>query len=227
MPLNPSARTRPRAIIFDMDGLLVDSERTTRQVWQASTIDSGFALTDEMYLTLIGLGAEEAERVLAGQFGDGFVVAVFRARRVARMRDLLAAGGAPFKPGAREILAWIASLGIPAGLATSSRRQEVLERLGEVADLFATIRPTRDTVARGKPHPDIYLAAAASLGVEPADCLALEDFARRRSLGGCRRHPGADGPGPRPTEHRGRRARGRGVRVAGRCAGPSRRGMGS
>ena len=181
MPLNPSAQTRPRAIIFDMDGLLVDSERTTRQVWQASTIDSGFALTDEMYLTLIGLGAEEAERVLAGQFGDGFVVAGFRERRVARMRDLLAAGGAPFKPGAREILAWIAGLGIPAGLATSSRRQEVLERLGEVAGLFATIT-TRDTVARGKPHPDIYLAAAASLGVDPADCLALEDsFAGVRS----------------------------------------------
>ena len=161
-------------MIFDMDGLLVDSERTTRTVWQASTADCGFALTDEMYLTLIGLGAEEADRVVAAHFGTAFAIPQFRERRIVRMRDLLASGGAPFKPGAREILAWVASLGIPVALATSSGRREVHERLGQVAGVFATIT-TRDDVLRGKPSPDIYLVAAASLGVEPSDCLALED----------------------------------------------------
>jgi HAD superfamily hydrolase (TIGR01509 family) len=167
-------KTRPRAVIFDMDGLLVDSERTTRDVWQASTAACGFVLSDEVYLTLIGLGAEEAERVLAERFGDRFLVPTFRDHRKARIRDLTAAGGAPFKPGAREIVAWVASLGIPVGLATSSRRDDVRERLGVLADVFATIT-TRDDVQRGKPNPDIYLAAAASLGVEPSNCLALED----------------------------------------------------
>jgi HAD superfamily hydrolase (TIGR01509 family) len=157
-----------------MDGLLVDSERTTRQLWQASTADCGFALSDDLYLTFIGLGEEEAEAVLAARFGNGFVVSAFRENRIARRRELIAAGGAPFKVGAREILAWVASLGIPVGLATSSRLDEVRERLGSVAELFTTIT-SRDNVRRGKPSPDIYLAAAASLGVEPSDCLALED----------------------------------------------------
>ncbi|MEO7276159.1 MAG: HAD family phosphatase [Vicinamibacterales bacterium] len=165
---------RPRAVIFDMDGLLVDSERTTRTVWQAATSECGFTLTDETYLTLIGLGADEAEQVLARQFGDGFAIPAFRERRLTRMDALLASGGAPFKPGAQAIVSWVAARGLPLGLATSSRRSEVRERLGDLTDLFTTIT-TRDNAARGKPHPDIFLAAAVSLGVPPAECLAIED----------------------------------------------------
>jgi len=157
-----------------MDGLLVDSERTTRTVWQAATTDCGFVLTDDTYLTLIGSGADEAEQTLARQFGEGFDIPAFRERRLARMQGFLEAGGAPLKTGAREIVAWVGSRGLPIGLATSSRRSEVRERLGDITDLFTTIT-TRDNAARGKPHPDIFLAAAASLGVPPAECLAIED----------------------------------------------------
>ena len=71
-------------------------------------------------------------------------------------------------------LAWLFSLELPLSLATSSTRDEVQERLPEVASLFTTIT-TRADVARGKPSPDIYLAAAASLDLAPGDCLALED----------------------------------------------------
>ena len=72
-----------------MDGLLVDSERTTRQVWQSSTAACGFVLSDDVYLTLIGLGEEEAEAVLASRFGDRFVVPAFREQRVAGMREVM------------------------------------------------------------------------------------------------------------------------------------------
>jgi HAD superfamily hydrolase (TIGR01509 family) len=170
----PKRLTRPRAVVFDMDGLLVDSERTTREIWQASSADCGFTLSDELYLTLIGLSAEEAELAVATRFGEGFVAPAFRERRVARMRDLIESGGAAFKPGAREILAWVASQGIPVALATASGREEVRERLGDLVGAFATIT-TRADAARGKPNPDIYLAAAASLELPPSQCLALED----------------------------------------------------
>jgi HAD superfamily hydrolase (TIGR01509 family) len=161
-------------VIFDMDGLLVDSERSTRRVWQASTTDCGFELPDAVYLTLIGLGADEADRVLERRFGAGFDVRAFRDRRIERMRDLLASEGIAFKPGAHELLAWVAGAGLPCALATSSSRQEVDERLGEAARVFAAI-VTRADVPRGKPSPDIYLAAASRLALPPTQCLALED----------------------------------------------------
>ena len=165
---------RPDALVFDMDGLLVDSERSTRGVWQAATAECGFELTDAVYLSLIGLGADEAERTLARRFGSGFDIPVFTQRRIERMRRLLASGAIPFKPGAEALLEWVAASGLAAGLATSSSREEVRDRLGAVADRFVTIT-TRHDVARGKPAPDIYLAAARSLSAVPSACVALED----------------------------------------------------
>ena len=201
-----------------MDGLLVDSERTTRTVWQAATGDCGFVLTDETYLTLIGLGADEAEQVLARQFGEAFAVSAFRERRLARMQALVESGGAPLKPGAREIVAWVASLRLPIGLATSSRRSEVRERLGDLTDLFTTIT-TRDNAARGKPHPDIFLAAAASLGVPPGGVPGHRGLVRRRSRRARRGHASGDGAGPRPADDRDRESGDGGVSVPRRGAG--------
>ncbi len=165
---------RPRAVVFDMDGLLVDSERVARGVWQAAATDCGFTLTDDVYLTLIGAGPDDAEAMLAERFGASFHVPTFRRRRTARMRDIIEAAPLPFKPGARELLAFVATLEMPIGLATGSSREDVRQRLGELVNAFHTIA-TRDDVARPKPNPDLYLAAAASLGVGPADCVAIED----------------------------------------------------
>ena len=85
-PGRPPVRGLPvenrNRVVVDVVDLLVDSERTTRHVWQASTADCGFTLSDEMYLTLIGLGSEEADQVLAVHFGERFVVSSFRERRV-------------------------------------------------------------------------------------------------------------------------------------------------
>jgi HAD superfamily hydrolase (TIGR01509 family) len=90
------------------------------------------------------------------------------------MRALVDAEGVSLRPGAREWLAFVAGLGIPLGLATSSGPALVRERLGELASAFAAV-VTRADVARGKPHPDLYLEAAARLGVAPGAALAVED----------------------------------------------------
>jgi HAD superfamily hydrolase (TIGR01509 family) len=164
----------PSAVVCDMDGLLVDSERMERRVWRASAVDHGVELSDERFATFVGHPADECERMLTGYYGAAFDVAAFRATCHRRMRALVEAQGVPLRPGAAEWLRFVAGRGIPIGLATSSGPALVRERLGELLPAFGAV-VTRADVARGKPHPDLYLEAAARLRVPPADCLAVED----------------------------------------------------
>jgi HAD superfamily hydrolase (TIGR01509 family) len=157
-----------------MDGLLVDSERLERRVWRAAAHDHGVELSDARFASFVGHPADECERLLVGYYGPAFDVPAFLATCHRRMRALVDAEGVPLRPGAREWLGFVAGLGIPLGLATSSGPALVRERLGDLVSAFAAV-VTRADVARGKPHPDLYLEAAARLGVAPEAGLAVED----------------------------------------------------
>jgi HAD superfamily hydrolase (TIGR01509 family) len=164
----------PAGVVCDMDGLLVDSERMERRVWQAAAAEHGVEMTDDRFAAFVGHPADECDRMLAGYYGDAFDTRAFRESCHRRMRALVAAEGVPLRGGAAEWLRFVAARGIPLGLATSSGPALVSERLGALLPAFAAV-VTRADVARGKPHPDLYLEAAARLGVPPADCLAVED----------------------------------------------------
>lgn len=165
---------RPAAVVCDMDGLLVDSERLERRVWQAAAGDHGVAMSDERFASFVGHPAEECDRLLGHYYGEAFDVSGFRATCDRRMRAIIEHEGVPLRPGALEWIEFVRDLGIPLGLATSSAPTLVRERLGDLVSVFAGV-VTRADVARGKPHPDLYLAAAARLGVAPEASLALED----------------------------------------------------
>ena len=165
---------RPAAVVCDMDGLLVDSERMERRVWRAAAAEHGVDLSDERFRTFVGHSADQCDRLLLDYYGADFDVPAFRATCHRRMRALVEAEGVPLRAGAREWLRFLAEEGLPLALATSSAPAFVPERLGELVDLFRVV-VTRADVPRGKPHPDLYLEAAARLGVEPAACLAVED----------------------------------------------------
>jgi HAD superfamily hydrolase (TIGR01509 family) len=157
-----------------MDGLLVDSERLELRVWRAAAADHGVAMSHERFCTFVGHGSDVTNAMLADYYGADFDVAAFRATCHARMRVIVEAEGVPLRPGAREWLAFVASRGIPLAVATSSGPALVEQRLRELRPAFAAV-VTRADVARGKPHPDLYLEAASRLGLAPASCLALED----------------------------------------------------
>lgn len=165
---------RPAAVVCDMDGLLVDSERLERRVWQAAARDHGVEMSDECFATFVGHPAEECDRILIGHFGATFDVNAYRMTCHRRMRAIVEQEGVPLRPGAREWIDFVAASGLPLALATSSGPALVQERLGHLTDAFSTV-VTRADVARGKPHPDLYLEAARRLGVTPTACLALED----------------------------------------------------
>ena len=157
-----------------MDGLLVDSERLERRVWQSAAHEYGVDMSDERFASFVGHPIDECERLLTTYYGQAFDVAAFRVTCHRRMRLLVETEGVPLRPGAREWVEFVAGLGIPLGLATSSAPALVRERLGDLVSAFATV-VTRADVARGKPHPDLYLESAARLGVAPEAGLALED----------------------------------------------------
>jgi HAD superfamily hydrolase (TIGR01509 family) len=165
---------RPTAIVCDMDGLLVDSERMERRVWQRAARELGIELSDERFATFVGHSGDRNDALLRHYFGEPFDVPGFRAMCHRGMRELMESEGITLRPGAREWLAFVCELGIPLGLATSSGPVAVRERLGDLLPLFAAV-VTRADVQHGKPHPDLYLEAAERLRVAPESALAVED----------------------------------------------------
>ena len=164
----------PAAVVCDMDGLLVDSERLERRAWQAAAADHGIDMSDERFATFVGHPADEGERMLRGYFGAEFDVRGWRERCHRSLRAIMDVEGVPLRPGALEWLDFVAGHGLPIGLATSSGPELVRDRLAPHLHRFAAV-VTRADVARGKPHPDLYLEAARRLGQAPDECLALED----------------------------------------------------
>jgi HAD superfamily hydrolase (TIGR01509 family) len=169
-----SITSRPSAVVCDMDGLLVDSERMERRVWQLVATELGIELSDETFATFVGHSGDRNDALLRHYFGEAFDVPRFRAMCHRGMRDLVECEGVALRPGAREWLAFVADLGIPLALATSSGPAAVQERLGDVLHLFAAVA-TRADVEHGKPHPDLYLEASRRLGIAPHTALAVED----------------------------------------------------
>ena len=165
---------RPSAVVCDMDGLLVDSERMERRVWQGVARELGIDLSDERFATFVGHSGDSNDALLRHYFGEAFDVPRFRAMCHGGFRELVSSEGVALRPGAREWLAFVSELGIPLGLATSSGPAAVQERLGDVLHVFSAVA-TRADVEHGKPHPDLYLEAAARLGVAPGTALAIED----------------------------------------------------
>jgi HAD superfamily hydrolase (TIGR01509 family) len=141
---------RPAAVLFDMDGLLLDAERLIRDAMIAVMADFGFTMSRADYAELIGRPEPASRAIMQGRFGALLDYDVMRAQ--------------------------VNAAGIPAAVVTSSEQALARAHLGHVGllDGFATIVGC-DDVANGKPNPEPYRTAAARLGISPGAALALED----------------------------------------------------
>ncbi len=166
---------RPAAVLFDMDGLLIDSEVTLKRIWQDETARLGFDLTDDLYRHLVGVPNVLCEEKLV-QWFKNFPLEEFRRTWKATRLEQHLAGGIPPKAGALELVDWLEDADVPMALATSSSREAVERHRQNFPELFrfASIM-TIEQVDRPKPDPDIYLKSCLCLGVEPGDCVIFED----------------------------------------------------
>ena len=163
------------ALIFDMDGLLVDSEPASEAALRRFLHSHGHELSLDTVTGALGRRLPEAIAVVAevytlpGTLDD--LVAAFDALRLEALRGAVVA-----MPGAPAILDWAAANGVPCALATSSFRHQAEAALAEagLAGRF-DVEVTGDEVDRGKPEPDLFLLAAQRLGVVPAACVVFED----------------------------------------------------
>jgi HAD superfamily hydrolase (TIGR01509 family) len=162
------------AVVFDLDGLLLDSEQVWDEVREAYVRERGGRYDDEIQRAMMGMSSPEWSRFLHEEAGlpdapEEINAEVVR-RMVARYRERL-----PLVPGAREAVERVAAAW-PLGLASSSNR-ELIDAALELSGLASYFRATvsSEEVARGKPAPDVYLEAARRLGVQAERCAAVED----------------------------------------------------
>lgn len=171
-----SSSQRFAAAIFDMDGLMLDTERIYHRIWQVAGRELGYELSDELLLATTGRTFPDGYRLVQEACGPDFPMSAFQALWPVRWYDDVARNGIPQKPGLGELLDWVDEMGLAKAVATSTTREEALFtlRAGGIAHRFTTV-VTGDQIVHGKPAPDIYLLAAARLGIEPARCVAFED----------------------------------------------------
>jgi HAD superfamily hydrolase (TIGR01509 family) len=162
-------------VIFDMDGLLIDTIPAYVAAMVQAGLDVGHPTSREYVLSLAGLLGAELEARLIVDLGSGFPVAAYFTAMSDRLEPLLAAG-IPLKAGALELLEALSRQGMPLAVATSMKRPEAMHHLEQngISHFFNHVAG-RDEVARGKPHPDLHIEAALRLAVAPRDCVVLED----------------------------------------------------
>jgi beta-phosphoglucomutase len=169
------AHVEALAVIFDMDGVLVDSGAHHRDAWRLLLGDIGVPPPPEYWRLTIGRPAEEAVPLLLGREVD-HAEAVELARRKRELYGQLAARGTRAVPGVPAFVRALAAASVPRAVGTSATRRDAEALLAEIGlrDHFTTV-VTAEDVRWGKPNPEVYLKAAAGLGLPPKTCLVFED----------------------------------------------------
>ena len=169
------------AIVFDIDGLMVDTEPISRLAWDRVLLKYGRTLDDDLHTRMIGYRFDESVYMVLNEYNLPLTADEAKKIKGAEYAQILAEG-VPVMPGLYDLVAGINERGYPWGVATSSPYAHALEILAQL-DLTGSCSAIAggDEVPRGKPAPDIYLLAAQRLGLAAEQCMALED-----SAPGCR-----------------------------------------
>lgn len=164
------------AVLFDMDGLVLDTEKLYTRFWQEAANELGYPMTKEQALGMRSLNRGAGLAKMQSYFGESVDYEKIRNRRIELMDAFVAKEGVTLKPGIHELLAYLKERDIKTAIATSSPMERTILYLTSVGlqNSFDEL-VSGYMVEKGKPEPDIYLYAAGRLGVKPCDCMVLED----------------------------------------------------
>lgn len=165
-----------KAVIFDMDGVLLDTEKHYNAGWCQAATEAGFPFTREHALLLRSCDAKLGVKLMQEIFGESFDYYAIRERRRQIVAERIAEYGLEKKPGLDEILTYLHEKGIKAAVATATALELTTQHLKNIGvyDRFDKIVSAKQ-VENGKPAPDVYLYACEQIGERPEDCIAVED----------------------------------------------------
>lgn len=171
-----SKKNDMKAVVFDMDGVLFDTERLCMEGWRRVAAKWDIYGIEEVSQRCIGLNAKDTEALVLDVYGKDFPYGDFRDEISRWFQSCIAKKGLPMKPGVEKLLGYLKRSGYLIGLASSTRYESVVRHLkqAEIIDDFQVL-VTGDMIEHSKPLPDIYLLACKKLGVEPGESYAIED----------------------------------------------------
>lgn len=165
-----------KAVVFDMDGVLFDTESVCFSAWDAVSKKMNVSHPSELAQKTLGMNEAAVDGILKEHYGADFDTDKFRTLCREYTSAYFAANGVPQKPGLHETLKSLKNGGYKIAIASSTSRRGVYRNLNDadIANMFDCVI-CGDMVKKSKPEPDIYIAAARQLGVDPAECFAVED----------------------------------------------------
>ena len=179
------------AVVFDMDGVIFDSERATMNCWLELAEKYKLENLEETFLACTGTTHQKTREIMLETYGEDFLYDTFSKEASVMFHEKYDGGRLPMKSGVRVLLDYLKNQGKKIALASSTRKQTVVNELRDagIIDYFDEII-TGDMVTHSKPHPEIFLLACEKLGVEPKNAYAIEDsYNGIRSAGAGGLHP--------------------------------------
>lgn len=167
-----------KGFVFDMDGLMFDTERLARKGWRHACDRMGCNAGDKLLDKTLGLTKEETDAVFVNEFGEKFDILEARRMRNEYVDEWIEKNGVPLKKGLHRCLAGLRKRGYVLAVASSTEQHRVL-KLIKKAHIWEYIDVVLcgDMVSKGKPYPEIYTTICKIMNMDPSDCLALEDSA--------------------------------------------------
>ncbi len=164
------------AVVFDMDGVIFDTERLCIKAWKRIAEREGLDGIEEVCYRCIGVNSRETERIVRESYGEKIDYERLRRDVDKAVNDMLERDGMPIKAGAEEILTALKERAVPTALASSTRSGRVKSELASAGLLkYFDVIIGGEMVSKSKPEPDIFLEACKALGVESVRCAAVED----------------------------------------------------
>lgn len=166
----------PKTVIFDLDGVIFDSETVVRNGWRYAAEKMGLGDIDRLFLQAVGTNHTQTEEMLHRELGRDFSYATLRSYSSEYFRAFTAGRGLPVKKGVRELLDYLRDSGWKIGLASSSNRSYIVDELQQAGLLgYFSVIVSGDQFIHSKPEPDIYIEACRQIGEPPAETYAIED----------------------------------------------------